>query len=128
MPYRHHPHHRQAAYARQKSQWTISETIELAVYQNSVNNNWLADTAYWGLHLKGYIAHQLGVSRQPSSDGLKIAKFVVDQQNNWHGYPVAHWISPWDNPSDEILRKWKAAGIINKAKMAKIHRGQKCNP
>jgi len=56
-----------------------------------------------------------------------IAKFVADEQNNWHGYPVAHWLSPWDKPDISILKEWKDSGIINKAKMAKIHRGYKCS-
>ena len=124
MPYIHHPHRRQSKYAHQKSQWTISQQEELAVYQNSINNNWLAGVFYWGLHLQGNAPQQLGVYKQPSSFGLKIAKFVGDQQNNWHGYPVAHWLSPWDKPTDEVLMKWKDAGIINKAKMAKIHKGK----
>ncbi len=127
MRYTHHPHHRQSQYAHRKSQWTISQEEEKTVYHNSVINNWLAGAAYWGLHLQNNVPHELGVSRRPDSFNLKIAKFVSDQQENWHGYPVAHWLSPWDKPADAILKKWKDAGIINKAKMARIHRGIKCD-
>jgi hypothetical protein len=108
--------------------WTISKANEEAIYENSIRNNWLAGTVYWGLHLQDNTPHKLGVSKKPSAFDLKIAKFVGDQEDNWHGYPVAHWLSPWDKPAKDILQQWKNAGIINKAKMSKIHRGRKCNP
>ena len=127
MPYIHHPHHRHAQYANQKSQWIISEPQELSVYLGSVKKNWRTSGAYWGLALHDNSPQPLGVSPRPSSFILMIAKFVADEQNNWHGYPVAHWLSPWDKPDISILKEWKDSRIINKAKMAKIHRGYKCS-
>ena len=124
MPYTHHPHHRQSTWAHLKSQWTISKAKELAIYTNSVSSGWIADRFYWGLHLQDDALHQLGVSQRPRCFTLKIAKFVGDCQDNWHGYPVAHWLSPWDKPADYVLRQWKDAGFINKAKMSRIHRGR----
>lgn len=57
---------------------------------------------------------------------VRTARFVEDQ-NVWHGYPVAHWLSPHDKPADPILKLWQVAGYISKATRRRIGKGTKCN-
>lgn len=125
MAYHSHPHHRAAAYAFEKSQWRISVEEEVQTYELAVAANWQCEECYWGLHLIGAIAHPLGVSPAPNQQPLNIAKFV-GANGDWHGYPVAHWLSPWDKPRQNILQAWREAGLITPAKMAKILRGKRC--
>lgn len=127
MPYTPHPHHRSAAYARKKSQWAIALTEELNTYTVAVAKNWQCSRGYyWGLHLVNTLPTVLGHSPAPEADPLKIAKFVGDAAQNWHGYPVAHWKRPWDKPDGLVLQAWRADGLINKATMSKIHHSKKC--
>lgn len=123
MPYIHNPHHRSQGYAHLKSQWRISTQEESDCYENAVARNWIEADSYWGLHVRGVAPSILGVA--PSNDSLYIAKFVCDQ-DNWHGYPVAHWLSPYDKPQIGVLTSWEQSGLINRAKKARIHRGKKC--
>jgi hypothetical protein len=127
MPYAQHPHHRNPAFAGQKSQWTITPGEELQSYTGAVNAGWSCDGSFWGLHLVAAQPDTLGTYRLPAAYPLKIAKFVGDEAENWHGYPVAHWLSPWDKPGESVLFAWKNAGLISKATMSKIHRGKRCD-
>lgn len=127
MAYLPHPHHRNAAFSDVKSQWQISVQEEVQSYEAAVAAEWQCEGCYWGLHLIGSSTQPLGVSPAPHQHTLKIAKFV-GANGDWHGYPVAHWLSPWDKPRQNILQAWKEAGLINAAKMAKILRGKRCIP
>jgi hypothetical protein len=126
MAYIPNPQHRNAAFASQKSQWVISVSDELVCYQKSQQEQWVCGEAYWGLHLVQLSPSLLGTSQQPSPSPLHIAKFVGDLNGNWHGYPVAHWLSPYDKPAVNVLNSWLESGMINRPKYAKIHRGKKC--
>jgi len=66
----------------------------------------------------------LGIS--PCKNDLYIAKFVSDQ-GSWHGYPVAHWLSPFDKPDLQTLAAWEKQGLITSSKKSKIHRGKRCS-
>ena len=122
--YTPHPQHRNAAYANQKSQWTITIPDEHACYGTAATSGWCGPDYGWGLYLPAGAPAPLGLSPQASQ--LYIAKFVQDQ-SVWHGYPVAHWLSPFDKPSLGTLQLWEASGYINRAKRAKISRGKKCS-
>lgn len=125
MTYTPNPQHRNNSFASAKSQWSIAISDEIACYNNAQTKHWLANASYWGLHLPTGVPAQLGIS--PSAQfQLYLAKFVEDQ-GNWHGYPVAHWLSPFDKPPVSVLKCWQYEGYINKAKLAKIHRGKQCS-
>ena len=125
MPYTAHPHHRNAAFAHQKSQWAISVNEEEVCYATANAHSWTSGGCFWGLHLVGPAPAVLGVAPAPAFSPLMIAKFV-DDQDNWHGYPVAHWLSPFDKPDVKVLEDWLTSGLIRRPTMAKIHRGKKC--
>ena len=128
--YSAHPHHRNAQFATKKSQWTISVAEETSCYARSVANDWKCRKSYlWGIcFVEGppMSISKLGISPLPSSSSLYIAKFVSDDQLQWHGYPVAHWLSPYDKPPETVLAKWRDAGYINTPKMSRILRGKPC--
>lgn len=119
--------HRNTSYAAKKSQWAIPIADEVTCYKHAWMQGWNCNNNhYWGLHLvDAAIPSPLGVSPIPEAETLHIAKFVVDQ-GNWHGYPVAHWLSPFDKPGESILKSWLKSGYINAAKFSRIHRGKKC--
>jgi hypothetical protein len=126
MPYTPHPHHRDGAYAAQKSQWCITVNEEQACYLTAAAETWTSGGSYWGLHVVNEAPAVLGVAPLPAEAPLKIAKFVEDQ-NDWHGYPVAHWLSPYDKPGANVLREWVNKGLIRRPTMAKVHRGKRCS-
>lgn len=126
MAYVPHPQHRSAVFARQKSQWTISLPDEQHCYQVSLDSQWNCGSHYWGLYVADDIPSALGTSPQPAQEPLHIAKFVGDTQGNWHGYPVAPWLSPFDKPNESVLKIWLTSGLIKKQAFSKIHRGKKC--
>lgn len=128
MPYTPNPQHRQAGFAQRKSQWLITVAEEGACYSLACQQNWMFNNSYWGLHISNPIQNPqiLGVSPPPSSCNVQMAKFVGDHQGNWHGYPVAHWLSPFDKPGESVLRDWFNQGYISRSVFSKIHRGRKC--
>lgn len=87
---------------------------------------WYSNDCYWGVHIGEGSIRPMGTAPPPLNCELHFAKFVGDSHENWHGYPVAYWIAPWDRPTETVLAEWKDTGIISKAQMAKIHRGKKC--
>lgn len=125
MTYVPNPQHRNTNYAQTKSQWTISQTDETHCFASASSNGWGTLAGCWGIFVPGGVPEQLGVSPRSEFE-LFLAKFVVDQ-DQWHGYPVAHWLSPWDKPPPQVLRAWVEIGYINRAKFAKIHKGRKCS-
>jgi hypothetical protein len=128
MVYIPHPHHRDAGYAAHKSQWSVSLESEISCFNKAVASEWLCNKDFhWGLCIHETSPSYLGVSQLPEKLPLFVAKFVSDAQNNWHGYPVAHWLAPFDKPSKTVVDKWKNAGLINGAQRARIVRGKLCS-
>jgi hypothetical protein len=125
MPYQPHPHHRNSQFADQKSQWSIPVQDEQQCYNHAVVHNWIANGTYWGLYIINAAPCVFGVAQNPPAT-LHIAKFVGDTANNWHGYPVAPWLSPYDKPAAALLQIWLNTGYINTPTMSKIHRGKRC--
>lgn len=126
MAYVPHPQHRSAAFASQKSQWLIAVNEEEVCYLTATAQRWTYGGCYWGLHLAGPSPAALGVAPPPVQAPLHIAKFVGDPTGDWHGYPVAHWLSPFDKPDATVLSAWLNSGFINRPTMSKIHRGKRC--
>lgn len=126
MPYTPNPQHRNNAFAHKKSQWSIGLAEEQSCYTLSTAQLWSSGNDFYGLHLAP-TPTQLGVTPLPEAVPVKIAKFVGDHQGNWHGYPVAHWLSPFDKPHSSILKSWLDLGYISMPSMSRIHRGKKCS-
>lgn len=127
MGYLHHPHHRSLTYSASKSQWVIGPSEEHSCYQLALEGQWQVNGTYFGLHLVNNTPGQLGISCSPLSHALHIAKFVGSAQGDWHGYPVAPWLSSRDRPSTNVLMAWLSAGFINPATVGKLKRGKRCS-
>ena len=123
--YQVNPTHRKKAYAGKKSQWTITESEEEAVFEFAVAKKWQASECFWGLYVAEQAVEPLGITIEPECTSLGIAKFV-DKKNSgiWHGYPVASWLSNNDKPDVCILNKWLECEYINKSRHSRIHRGK----
>ncbi|MDJ1503407.1 hypothetical protein [Xanthocytophaga agilis] len=123
-----HEQHRNTSFKNRKSQWLISESDEVACFDNAYNSGWL-DGSYvcWGLKIDTSNSLEV-IGHATDNTELKIAKFV-DSNNNeaWHGYPAHYQDKPQDRPSESILSKWVVGNLISKSKMTKILRGITCN-
>lgn len=128
MPYKPNLIHRNNGYAKKKSQWCITVADETTCYSTAVKQNWSYNNSFWGLHILAGASTPsvLGVSTPPSSCRVHIAKFVGDSHGDWHGYPVAHWLSPFDKPGENVLRDWRDKGFISNSVFSRMHRGKKC--
>lgn len=127
MIYTPNPQHRNAAFANVKSQWSIPIVDETNSFNTAHKRSWVVGAAAWGLHLVQNLPTVLGTTPKPQQFPVQIAKFVGDSRGNWHGYPAAHWLSPYDRPALTVLERWQRSGLINKAKMAKIYRCKRCS-
>ena len=128
MPYTPNPHHRSRWHAGTKSQWVISEQDEVLSFQIANMNCWKTDNVFWGLYLVNKpevlgATPIVGGETQP----LYVAKFVGDDLDNWHGYPVATWIRPWDRPCINTLTSWLDNGLISRPAFAKLKRSKRCD-
>jgi hypothetical protein len=86
-PYAPYPPHRNRAPG--KSQWTISETEEIACFERAWAQGWISGSGdvAWGVSANANeVARDVGVS----DDGNRVlwwAKFV-GKSTPWHGYPA----------------------------------------
>lgn len=128
MTYTPNRQHRDRSFAAKKSQWSISLPEENTCYVNASGLNWSFKNCFWGLHFSPQTVQPLvlGVAPPPASCNLHMAKFVGDAHGNWHGYPVAHWMSPYDRPGENVLKDWCDKGFISKSGFSKIRRGKRC--
>ena len=129
MNYMPNLQHRNQSYAMKKSQWSISIQEENECFNNANDQEWFFKNSLWGVQFipdNNPPLKILGAAPPPVSCELKMAKFVCDSHDNWHGYPVAHWMSPYDRPGESVLKDWCEKGIISKANFARIRRGKKC--
>lgn len=88
-----------------KSQWTITEADETAVFGRALNENWLIDRDGWGFHFANTGISYLGVA-QDRSTNVFLAKFRDgDRTGHWHGYPADHIRNNRDRPPEKPTEK-----------------------
>ena len=127
MPsYTFNPQHRDGN--PNKSQWIIIEADEKSLFETSYSAGWkdTENKKCFGIKKSETNIIVLGKCKDRITN-LKIAKFVSDHQDNWHGYPANYRTNQQDKPTTNILQKWVEENLITKSKMGKIARGQKCN-
>lgn len=104
------PKHRQNFAKADCTQWTITTDDELLCFEHSVMHNYLCNsTCYWWIVDKE-TCERLG---KTDLDNAYIAKFVVDNNATWHGYPVTGK-REGDIPDSTILTNWGNSGIVKK--------------
>ncbi len=121
------PHDKHRDQTPNASQWLITDGEEAASFDQASRQQWGTHVVLWGLHLVANAPAVLGYDLLAGSVRVEvmIAKFV-ENQGNWHGYPVAHWLQPDDKPNSQVLDSWKVLGYINKAARRKIGKGLRC--
>jgi hypothetical protein len=120
-----------------KSQWTISRTAEIGVFDASVTAGWRDGASAWGLHLVAGSPTALGTSTR--SEELRIAKFVGPRNvpignpaernpgSAWHGYPADYRQNAHDRPTMAVLTQWLVVGHLAKHEIRRIRGGQPCS-
>ncbi len=116
--YQINPKHRDGSLY--KSQWTIKNQEEAAVFGWALEHDSHSGKYYWGVFLNRGVCRVLGqtAKRQDS----KIARFECSSQPRiWHGYPVDYVNNPQNNcPHRTVLYKWVNLSIITKSQISKL--------
>ncbi|EOD6736278.1 hypothetical protein QMS71_08145 [Cronobacter sakazakii] len=104
------PKHRGRVAKSDCTQWVVSEEEELNFFDESLTNNFNCASSFFWWALDKDITPHLGVT---DTDKAYIAKFVSDNNDIWHGYPVTG-LRKNDIPDDTIIKKWKEGSVIKK--------------
>ncbi|EON88413.1 hypothetical protein [Plesiomonas shigelloides] len=119
--YKVNPKHRKQKAKNDCTQWLVSEWDELDLFVYGRNNAWVDNkNNVWSIN--GSIGNWTKLGTTGTNDAY-MAKYVVDHNGEWHGYPVCPEKDA-DRPPTNILDDWKAKGIIDKATQAKINKGR----
>lgn len=114
------PKHRTNVAKSDCTQWVVPETDELELFGKSVSNGYMClFSCYWWAIDKDIEPH-LG---ETDVDKAYIAKFVSDNNELWHGYPITG-LRKGDIPDSTVIQKWKANNIIKKKYISDLMRGR----
>ena len=103
------------------TQWTVSEWEEIRLFSIAKIKSWVCPkNCLWAIEKDGGTVVELGTT---GNDSAYMAKFVSDNNHDWHGYPVTPSRNA-DRPPTSVLDSWKADGIINKCQQGKITKGR----
>jgi hypothetical protein len=108
-----------------KSCWLISNEDEIECFITSNTSSWTESNIGWGLKSVDGEIQVIGESTQRVE--LKLAKFIGDQNDLWHGYPADYIMKNQDRPSATVLKMWCESGFIVKHQLLKIRQGKQCN-
>ncbi|EHZ7344810.1 MULTISPECIES: hypothetical protein [Vibrio] len=115
------PKHRTQKAKPDCTQWLVTEWVELSLFVEAKNNEWICTkNCVWSID--GY-SDSWTVLGTTGNETAYMAKYVVDNNGLWHGYPICP-ARDADRPPTSVLDDWKSRGIINKAKQRKINQGR----
>lgn len=120
--YQVNPLHRSGALG--KSQWRILVSEEISCFDRARAAGWLDVDVGWGLHVLNGTPAYVGVARDHETR-VFVAKFTGSLRV-WHGYPADHRQSCGDIPTEHVLGRWMRDGLLGRAKVRKLTRGQPC--
>lgn len=109
-----------------KVNWKATMPITTIAKHLRVAKHVVVFTGAGGFCLGQSSLRPVGIAPPPHSCPVHFAKFVGDTMQNWHGYPVAHWVALFDKPPQVVLKVWADDGILTKPQFARIVRGKKC--
>jgi hypothetical protein len=113
--------HRDQTAKHNCTQWTISEWDEIRLFSVAKTNEWKCiKNCLWAIEKEDGDFSELGKTDKYTAF---IAKYVVDNNQEWHGYPVTPSRDA-DRPPTEILDSWRSKNIISKAQQGKIIKGK----
>ena len=107
-----------------KSQWRILVSEEISCFDRARAAGWLDSDVGWGLHLPNRTPAYVGVARDHETR-VFVARFTGNLRV-WHGYPADHRQSYGDIPTERVLGRWMRDGLLSRAKVRKLTRGQPC--
>lgn len=103
------------------TQWTVSEWEEIKLFSIAKANQWVCPKGcLWAVERSGSNLAELG---RTGRDIAYMAKYVTNQNHEWHGYPVTPSRLA-DRPPTVILDSWRNAELITKPQQAKIIKGK----
>ncbi len=108
--------HRGSGSRIHKSQWIVAPALECCIFRSADDNGWSCSCGhYWGVHNRGKT--KLG------TQGERLCKFPITRNDHdpWHGFPV---LSNREAPSDDLIERWIALGIVSKSTARKIQDGK----
>lgn len=114
--------HRKNAAREDRTQWKISDFYEIKLFAEGQLNGWICDndSTIWSIEKSNGTHTILGTN---GSSDAKLAKYVVDNNDEWHGYPVSP-IRSGDKPPSCILEDWERKGLISRPERRKINSGK----
>ncbi|WP_171325086.1 hypothetical protein [Vibrio tubiashii] len=120
--YRVNEKHRKNAAKKDCTQWTVTDFHEIRLFADGQINGWTCDNdkTIWSIES---VDGQVTVLGYNGNSDAKLAKFIVDHNNEWHGYPISP-IRSGDKPPTAILDAWEKKGIISRPERRKINTGK----
>ncbi|GHY53466.1 hypothetical protein VCSRO70_3586 [Vibrio cholerae] len=114
------PKHRNMPPKEDRTQWIVSAWHEIKLFGEGQLNGWVHENnTVWAIEYNGEKHTTLGETDRRVA---YMAKYVVDHNNEWHGYPVSP--SNADRPPSSILDDWENKGLISAPKKRKIVQGK----
>lgn len=115
----------------QKSRWTISECDELKIFVDGLLANWSNNNdTIWSIKSLNSTPVCIG-EESPSNknkgsknENLYIAKFVKDNNDEWHGYPISCYSNNDSIIPSKITSDWNIKGLFPKNLMSKWMKGK----
>ncbi|WP_146741435.1 MULTISPECIES: hypothetical protein [Lonsdalea] len=106
------------------TQWIVSEKEETDFFCGSVSKSLqCAKNNYWWVEFDAS-NKKLKIIGKTDAKYAFIAKFVADNNNLWHGYPVTAERSPYDVPPTNVLNYWREQSHLSKQEVCDIKRGR----
>lgn len=114
--------HRTNAAKEDRTQWDVSTFHEIKLFAEAQMNGWICDNnkTIWAIE---FINDEYTTLGNNGESEARLAKYIVDHNNEWHGYPVSTERNG-DRPPSEILDKWISRNIISKSVRRKIQQGK----
>ncbi|GJJ02770.1 hypothetical protein RugamoR64_33080 [Duganella rhizosphaerae] len=117
--YRVHTKHRAGKPTEKASMWTVDNWKEIQLFSDASRNGWATPLKGWLWSIDTVNGmSELGVD---ISNICYIAKFKIDHNNEWHGYPV-HPRGD-DIPPDAVLESWRLNSYIDSTDKKRIRSG-----
>lgn len=103
------------------SMWTVSEWVEIHLFAEAGAKKWKSSSqnVLWSILPASKKLSKIG---EDPSNALYFAKFVCDNNDEWHGYPVR--ARGADVPPDNVLENWRQCDFIDKTDKKRIQTGK----
>ncbi|ENJ5959321.1 hypothetical protein AB1Z15_000510 [Vibrio parahaemolyticus] len=118
--YKVNPKHRKNKPKDDCTQWEVDEWTEIKLFTEGMANDWVCNDGHiWSIEHSTVVLGDSGNARSKPY----YAKFVVDNNHEWHGYPVSSK-RPNDRPPTKVLDSWQKDNLITKKQQNNITKGR----